>query len=895
MPIKDQLISYWDMDEASGNAVDQHGSNDLTDTNTVGADGGMRDFEADNAEYFTINDNAGLSTGTGVSWTFAAWVRPETVTGFPMIGMKGWGDAGEREWVLYLSGPLPTFEWDNGSITGALSSSFGNLSTATLYFVVCGYDSASGAYFMSVNANAADEDDAEAVGGSRNGAGPFVIGASPLQTVYWDGRIGPSGFWKRALTGAEITELYNSGTPLKYGDLADDVPVVASAAVDSNGHDVRFTFTATGTMTGNSGLTIKVGGVSHTIASYLWTSATTLRVRLANGEGQTIEDGETVTYDYSAAGGNIADDAGELEDVTGGSITNNSDQTDDGIYYRGIQWNFTTPTGNWRGIYATGDWMTTQNPTSRTPAASGSDSTFRNGCMIDPVSAALGPQGFDGRHGATFDGGYSASYPVSLSTGQALVSALSLAELGTWQAEHAYSVGDAVADGPFERTFVVVTAGTSGAEEPAWATADRTEFADGTVTWRDYGNARLETAGVLTKVAAIGAVTDFRPPFSGGGATKTAYDTSDLNSLGIDYASPASTPTIAATMALVERPWIEVVTDGIGGQASRAHRNMAGYGQLVSRDAGIAVGQLLIDASYADELRVHIAQRAIDYRGMMESGGEWIGESQGGQPNGRFLFAAVGRRLFNEAAFVTAINNTLVGELGTSGQTFYINGDVISLGTDYVAGDLYKPEWGNGLGAPASNNSSWTTIYRQCCTAIDWWVSALTIEALDLIDEIDGGRAFVDYQRRYKYQETEEGGEWLYGNQFTYDLYDDNIATASGAFGIDDATLSENNTVLTITFNRYATGTVFDRFALSGAGVLSNGDFTGPRTLVFAVAGYVDDTLEYDDTDDDIVDAGNTSLVSFSGLELTEESSGGGIGGITSSPAGWLRRRRLKF
>ena len=34
------LVSYWDMNEDSGNALDSHGSNELTDNNTVGTEPG---------------------------------------------------------------------------------------------------------------------------------------------------------------------------------------------------------------------------------------------------------------------------------------------------------------------------------------------------------------------------------------------------------------------------------------------------------------------------------------------------------------------------------------------------------------------------------------------------------------------------------------------------------------------------------------------------------------------------------------------------------------------------------------------------------------------------------------------------------------------------------------
>ena len=68
------LVSYWKLDEASGNALDAHGTNTLTDSNTVtsaaGKIGDSRHFTRTVPEYFTIADNASLSAPAGTSFTF---------------------------------------------------------------------------------------------------------------------------------------------------------------------------------------------------------------------------------------------------------------------------------------------------------------------------------------------------------------------------------------------------------------------------------------------------------------------------------------------------------------------------------------------------------------------------------------------------------------------------------------------------------------------------------------------------------------------------------------------------------------------------------------------------------------------------------------------------------
>ena len=83
MALTDNLISVWEMDEASGDAIDAHGSNDLTDTNTVAAAAGKingaRDFETGNSECFLLADNTDLSMGD-IDFSITAWVQLESKT-----------------------------------------------------------------------------------------------------------------------------------------------------------------------------------------------------------------------------------------------------------------------------------------------------------------------------------------------------------------------------------------------------------------------------------------------------------------------------------------------------------------------------------------------------------------------------------------------------------------------------------------------------------------------------------------------------------------------------------------------------------------------------------------------------------------------------------------------
>ena len=77
-------VAYWDMDDASGNALDNVGSNDLTETSgtiasAVGKVGNARDLERGDTEHFEWADAAANSITGDLS--IVGWINPETATG----------------------------------------------------------------------------------------------------------------------------------------------------------------------------------------------------------------------------------------------------------------------------------------------------------------------------------------------------------------------------------------------------------------------------------------------------------------------------------------------------------------------------------------------------------------------------------------------------------------------------------------------------------------------------------------------------------------------------------------------------------------------------------------------------------------------------------------------
>jgi hypothetical protein len=221
MPLTDNLIAYWKMDEASGDALDSLGSNNLTDNNTVGAGtgkvNGARDFEDTNTEWFNHGDNSALSTGD-IDFTVAFWVKFESLsTNKDMVSKwvnAGWEflhyyDVGSSRFVFYVVSS------GGGTFTPVSANNFGAASTGTWYFVVGWHDSVNNQIGISINDGTPNT--AAHSAGVADTATDFYIGRTGDTTdSYMDGLIDEVGFWKRVLTSTERTQLYNGGAGLTY-------------------------------------------------------------------------------------------------------------------------------------------------------------------------------------------------------------------------------------------------------------------------------------------------------------------------------------------------------------------------------------------------------------------------------------------------------------------------------------------------------------------------------------------------------------------------------------------------------------------------------------------------------------------------------------------------------
>lgn len=216
MAFLDNCVAYWRLEEASGNRVDSVGANTLTDVFTVtqnpGKVGFAAQFTAVNGEQLTIADNPALSMGN-IDCTFAGWFYGDTLGNNAGLISKWGGTA--NEYMLFLTaGPQLFFAVNNtsGAQINCQATNFGNLSTATWYYVVAWHDATADIIGVSIN-NTAPNTTANA-NGVMDSDSTFRLGLFPAGGAYWDGRLDEWGVWKRAFSAADRTAGYNGGAGL---------------------------------------------------------------------------------------------------------------------------------------------------------------------------------------------------------------------------------------------------------------------------------------------------------------------------------------------------------------------------------------------------------------------------------------------------------------------------------------------------------------------------------------------------------------------------------------------------------------------------------------------------------------------------------------------------------
>lgn len=286
------LVSFWELEEASGTRVDAHGANDLADNNTVtsatGKVGDAADFEDANSEYLSITDAAQTGLDITGDFSFNFWVNfesdPDTNDACP-IGK--YGGAGTRSYLLqYIGGGWRVVISTNGTAEGVTTTVAHAVSTATWYNIGATYDVSAGTLEIFVNGSS--------IGTGTGGptsiadvAGAFNLGRNAAGGNYFDGLLDQVGVWTKLLSSTEMTDLYNGGAGLEYDGpvtkTVTDTLTLTSATIKSLTRKVLDTLTLSTEISA-------LRGLNKTVTDTLTLSSTVIR-----SLARTVTDTLTLT------------------------------------------------------------------------------------------------------------------------------------------------------------------------------------------------------------------------------------------------------------------------------------------------------------------------------------------------------------------------------------------------------------------------------------------------------------------------------------------------------------------------------------------------------------------------------------------------------------------------
>lgn len=220
------LVTYWNLDEASGSRIDGvlKTGNDLTDNNTVGSTTGINnncaDFVAANAEYLSITDAAqtGLDYEYNERFTYSFWIKT-TAQNNPHILNKYAGAAPlgiECQLADTSNGELLFSLINSGSNFMRVQTTNTFLEDGSWHNIVITYDGSGRAggiiiYIDGTSVPLAILSD-NLNGNSIVNTAPFIVGSFRGTSGYWDDQIDEIAVWSTTLNRNAAHAIYNSGT-----------------------------------------------------------------------------------------------------------------------------------------------------------------------------------------------------------------------------------------------------------------------------------------------------------------------------------------------------------------------------------------------------------------------------------------------------------------------------------------------------------------------------------------------------------------------------------------------------------------------------------------------------------------------------------------------------------
>ena len=223
-------VSFWNLNESSGNASDAVASNTLTNNNTTTYVAGLisnaAEFVRASSQSLSITDAAQTGLDPGGAMSMQAWIR---ITALPSSGdyhtvaAKGGISITTTDstcqYLLFIAndGAQTVQAFARGAGNNMAASHAVSLSTGVWNHLVLTYEP-SVALRLWINGTNVASDTSSISGSLVNTARPFAIGADQATGAanFFNGRVDMVGVWNVLLTSAEISSLYNAGAGIQF-------------------------------------------------------------------------------------------------------------------------------------------------------------------------------------------------------------------------------------------------------------------------------------------------------------------------------------------------------------------------------------------------------------------------------------------------------------------------------------------------------------------------------------------------------------------------------------------------------------------------------------------------------------------------------------------------------
>lgn len=241
------LVSYYTLDEVSGNAIDAHGDNDGTLSGTTrGGAGLIRTSYSFVANQHVKINSVLADVKNATTGTFSLWVKPSYLMKQAILSF---GDANANESIRLFQidgGKLGIALTDGGSERWRIETNSGVL-TANAWAHISVVQNGKPVLYVNNTVPAQtykvsrDLDDWFSVCTGLDNARIGTLNAfNSGESLGWRGAIDEVGIWNRALTKEEVASLYNAGKGLAYP--FDGGPVATPAPVGEDGKQVAKPF-----------------------------------------------------------------------------------------------------------------------------------------------------------------------------------------------------------------------------------------------------------------------------------------------------------------------------------------------------------------------------------------------------------------------------------------------------------------------------------------------------------------------------------------------------------------------------------------------------------------------------------------------------------------------------